>query len=333
MYLSMLLFGLYGVIASFYLFICPRLGDPHPPSPLPPPSLPPCTPLQPNFKVINVYRDRHDSLAAHSDTLAIIGHHPLIAGLNLGATRVFRLNLYRPADDPRKSLLDPSFDYDFHIPHNCAYIMLPGCQEEFKHSVPDQEKQLFPIHDGSEARYSITYRYQRWPIAAVPKCDHGNPANLHVVHRGNEVGSYRWRCDWTNANNEGDSCKFRMAYTGDPRGAKGGKQGGGGGGKVLTPQSREAGGALEVEGGEGEDRKMSQQEQEHEQQQQEQEEEEDQQQGEEEEHREQKAVEIVMVEDDVDEEGEEEQQQEEQPARAPERHAEVIVIDDDDDDE
>jgi hypothetical protein len=63
--------------------------------------------------------------------------------------------------------------------------MLPGCQEQFKHSVPARsDKQHFPVHPlAGEERISLTYRCNR--RHPVPVCGgHGTPAILHVLHRG-----------------------------------------------------------------------------------------------------------------------------------------------------
>jgi alkylated DNA repair dioxygenase AlkB len=71
------------------------------------------------FAVGNRYLSGKDSIGWHSDDFPVIGKKPAIASLSLGSTRKFS---------------GATFDYE--LESGSLLIMLPGCQDDWLHSVP-----------------------------------------------------------------------------------------------------------------------------------------------------------------------------------------------------
>lgn len=78
-----------------------------------------------NFAVGNRYLTGKDSIGWHADNFPQIGEHPAIASLSLGSTRTFKL---RHKDGGK------AFDYP--LESGTLLIMLPGCQDNWLHSIP-----------------------------------------------------------------------------------------------------------------------------------------------------------------------------------------------------
>ena len=111
--------------------------------------------------------------------------------------------------------LSSSGKTDTKLDSNCLYVMTPGCQEEYHHSVPEpKQKEDFLIHPHTgEIRLSLTFRHNKWGVKDVPKCKCGEPMNLHYFHGhahghahpqsvsvgkiGGEGKGYFFRCNWT----------------------------------------------------------------------------------------------------------------------------------------
>jgi hypothetical protein len=97
------------------------------------------------------------------------------------ATRIFRLQPYNA-----QGRLDNSVKIDLHLPHASLVIMWPPCQEDYKHSVPEQPKGLFPHHPtAGSTRISVTFRWNR--DHEIPLCSCGTRAMLHMVRSGVNV--------------------------------------------------------------------------------------------------------------------------------------------------
>lgn len=135
--------------------------------------------------VANLFKDRTENLAFHSDQLTHIGPEPIIAGLSLGSTREFRLmNRRHPHEYPI---------YSIRVPHNSLLIMHSGCQENWKHSIP-QVSTLEPDPLWGTMRLSLTYRMYRKEFRTknLPRCRCNRPMILRTTLNDNY--SYIWQC-------------------------------------------------------------------------------------------------------------------------------------------
>lgn len=91
--------------------------------------------------------------------------------------------------------------------------MIPPCQEQWKHSVPECKgsEVFFPLHPvAGETRISLTYRCNR--RHEVPLCHCGTPCILHV-EQTDGFAHYVWECDWARHT---ERCGFRKRWI-DPR--------------------------------------------------------------------------------------------------------------------
>lgn len=108
----------------------------------------------PSYALANCYRSGRDTVGFHSDFLSTLGPRPIIVGLSLGATRLFRL---RRAS---KTITIP-------MPHNSAVVMWDDCQEEWQHSVPRQADSVIDTHrTAGRTRISLTFRMARPELAS-----------------------------------------------------------------------------------------------------------------------------------------------------------------------
>jgi alkylated DNA repair dioxygenase AlkB len=82
----------------------------------------------------NFYRHGQDSNGYHADDEPELGHRPAIASISLGATRTFRLK--------RKGKHQTSVGIE--LTHGSLLLMLPGCQEEWVHTIPKTKKEVGP---------------------------------------------------------------------------------------------------------------------------------------------------------------------------------------------
>ena len=105
-----------------------------------------------NSCLINKYRDGNDSIRAHRDTPLSFGHTPVILGLSVGDSRLFRV---RRLDNPEsfKSLKvskESCENIDFMLEDNSLFIMAGYSQKYFSHEIPKMENK--------KLRYSLTFR-------------------------------------------------------------------------------------------------------------------------------------------------------------------------------
>jgi len=82
-----------------------------------------------NSVLLNRYRNGNDSISWHADDEKELGRNPVIASLNLGATRVFQL---RHNDTKEKIALELS--------HGSLLIMRGELQHFWKHQIPKTKK-------------------------------------------------------------------------------------------------------------------------------------------------------------------------------------------------
>ena len=73
----------------------------------------------------NLYRNGNDSNGYHADDEPELGDHPAIASVSLGETRTFRLK--------RKQKGSQSIGIELN--HGDLVLMLPGCQQEWLHTI------------------------------------------------------------------------------------------------------------------------------------------------------------------------------------------------------
>ncbi len=78
-----------------------------------------------NFAVGNRYLTGKDSIGWHGDNFPQIGERPAIASLSLGATRTFKLKNKESGET-----------FDYQLKSGSLLIMLPGCQDDWLHSIP-----------------------------------------------------------------------------------------------------------------------------------------------------------------------------------------------------
>ena len=105
-----------------------------------------------NSCLINKYRDGNDSIRAHRDTPLSFGHTPVVLGVSIGDSRLFRV---RRLDNPDsfKSLKvskESSENIDFMLEDNSLFIMAGYSQKYFSHEIPKMENK--------GVRYSLTLR-------------------------------------------------------------------------------------------------------------------------------------------------------------------------------
>jgi len=94
-----------------------------------------------NSVLLNLYRDGSDSMSWHSDDEIELGKNPVIASLNLGGTRRFRL---RRKDDHKQT-------YCIDLNAGSVLLMAGPLQHFWQHSVPKTKK---PV----AARMNLTFR-------------------------------------------------------------------------------------------------------------------------------------------------------------------------------
>lgn len=137
-----------------------------------------------NMCVGNLFENNASHLDWHSDKLTNTGPLPTIASLSFGATRMFRLRRIEPN----------SAIYNIILPNNTLLVMLPGCQELFKHSVPTLANSLVSRNKLSgDARFSLTFRMVEPTLYANPvHCDKCN--ERMILRRISNNGYYMWMC-------------------------------------------------------------------------------------------------------------------------------------------
>lgn len=97
------------------------------------------------FRLTFIFRPK--SVGWHSDVLSYLGPYCTIASLSLGVSRPFRLRLSAipPPGSPSHRTLE------IQLPHNSLLILHAGCQELFKHTIPEVKAvDSFKIWSGLE---------------------------------------------------------------------------------------------------------------------------------------------------------------------------------------
>lgn len=119
-----------------------------------------------NVAFANLYDGRDSAVGYHSDQLSFLGPIPTIASLSLGCEREFRLKPV--ANSPTSRTVS------IRLPHNSLFIMGPGCQEDYKHSIhPVSSAKGLDLHPIAGAkRINITYRKYRdeFEPSKLPRC-------------------------------------------------------------------------------------------------------------------------------------------------------------------
>ena len=121
------------------------------------------SPWTPTVAFGNRYEDGSENVGYHSDFLMSLGPRPVIAGLNLGAARVFRL---RSADggglDAHGAQRRKTTTVSIPACHNSLIVMKAGAQESWYHAVPQcSNSSIRSRSDSGLVRYSLTFRMER----------------------------------------------------------------------------------------------------------------------------------------------------------------------------
>ncbi len=101
-----------------------------------------------NSVLLNLYRDGNDSMGWHQDNEMVLGENPVIASVNFGQTRRFRLR--------HKTIKGEAVSID--LPDSSLLIMDGPTQHHWQHSVPKTKKIVRP-------RINLTYRWTNPPHA------------------------------------------------------------------------------------------------------------------------------------------------------------------------
>lgn len=141
-----------------------------------------------HFCVVNRFQNVRAKLDWHSDRLNHIGPHNFIASISLGSPRYFSL---------RSSHLPRAKTYKVLLPHNCLFVMHPGCQEEFKHTVQPMRAPVALHPKYGSLRFSLTFRhYLNDFIDLAPRCRCDLPMVLQRAFKSKEThGAYFWLCE------------------------------------------------------------------------------------------------------------------------------------------
>jgi alkylated DNA repair dioxygenase AlkB len=104
-----------------------------------------------NSVLFNMYRDGNDSMGWHQDDEDVLGTNPLIASVNFGQTRRFRLR--------HKTKTQEAVTID--LP-NCSLLIMAGStQHHWQHAVPKTKKTVGP-------RINLTFRWTASPEKVKP---------------------------------------------------------------------------------------------------------------------------------------------------------------------
>lgn len=163
-----------------------------------------------NVAFANLYDGRDSAVGYHSDQLTYLGPLPTIASLSLGCEREFRL----------KSVTGRTRTIAIRLPHNSLFIMGPGCQEDYKHSIhPVGRSRGLDLHPiAGVKRINITYRQYRKDFEPnnLPRCACGQTVLRAAKTKANEIVEpsllwhgrrYFWHCDG-DKNPEGTGCGY-----------------------------------------------------------------------------------------------------------------------------
>ncbi len=95
-----------------------------------------------NSVLLNFYRNGQDSMGWHADDEPELGKNPVIASLNLGATRRFLI----------RSKNDKSTRFSLDLSHGSLLLMAGEMQHHWQHAVPKTAKMVLP-------RINLTFRH------------------------------------------------------------------------------------------------------------------------------------------------------------------------------
>jgi alkylated DNA repair dioxygenase AlkB len=95
-----------------------------------------------NSCLLNLYANGKDEIRWHSDSEEALGENPVIAMINLGATRSFRM---------RKKGTETKEELIYKVTNGSLLVMLENCQNNWYHAIL-KEKEI------KEPRISLTFR-------------------------------------------------------------------------------------------------------------------------------------------------------------------------------
>ena len=91
--------------------------------------------------LLNLYRDGKDSVAWHRDNEHVLGKNPVIASVNFGATRLFKLRHFE----------DKKLVKNFNLTPGSFLLMASETQHKWEHAVPKTAQKIGP-------RINLTFR-------------------------------------------------------------------------------------------------------------------------------------------------------------------------------
>jgi len=100
----------------------------------------------PDFIIMNWYRDGKDYISPHSDDETSISQNRPIVSLSLGATRTFA---FYPKTGKTTTRVDA-----LNLTSGSICIMGKGCQTHYKHGIPESKRV-------KEARWNLTFRWMK----------------------------------------------------------------------------------------------------------------------------------------------------------------------------
>ncbi|RFS23304.1 alpha-ketoglutarate-dependent dioxygenase AlkB [Chitinophaga silvatica] len=95
-----------------------------------------------NSVLANLYRNGNDAMGWHADDEPELGPHPIIASVNFGATRKFRLRYKN----------NHQLTYELPLSHGSLLVMKGTLQEFWEHQIPKTKKVL-------SERINLTFRH------------------------------------------------------------------------------------------------------------------------------------------------------------------------------
>lgn len=173
---------------------------------------------RPSLALGNRYDGGAEHVGWHSDFLNLLGPRPVIVGLSLGATRLFRLRRTAPSVGSGAGTTggeSVTTTISIPMPHNTAVVMWDDCQEAWQHSVPKQADSSVGRHGlAGLVRVSLTFRMARPELGGERgrTCRCGRPCGLkskggryylacNPMGASAQCGFWEW-CPWAQAEAE-----------------------------------------------------------------------------------------------------------------------------------
>ena len=112
-----------------------------------------CNKLNYNSCLINKYENGQDSIKPHRDTAESFGNYPIIAGLSIGCSRIFRIKkIIYDVNNINSQKIDKkeNIEENIELNENSLLIMAGASQKYYTHEIPKSNTE--------NIRYSLTFR-------------------------------------------------------------------------------------------------------------------------------------------------------------------------------